>query len=450
MYWGDFKLSIVKKGIIAVVVLGSVITFTTFGMSNAHQVSGEPVGNMVDLTAPMYEDMSTTVLVPGSLELVDRQVINELAENGGYELLVEVGDVVEEGTPLIQYSTTEIDYEIQDVQLQIDRSNASISKYTTSENEVTKRKNGPDVKPTFITDEETGEKTEVDPVVTVAELDAELAELAEMKKEENYTLTRLTNQLEGIKEQKEQLTVKSKIKGTILKINEQGEAQSEAVYGGTSTTALMEVADTSKFTITGNISERQSLDVEVGHSVFVYSDTLTESTWNGEVIDVSYFPTESNDWYGDASGSQYPVTILVTEGDTEMLRPGYQVFAEILTSEQLALAVPMEALKYDEFSTYVLVYEDGIAVKREVEIGFSNDYSVEVISGLTEEDQVILDYMETIDEGMEVVPFDYGDFEEDSYYEEDESMVEDEFDDSEFEEEIENVEEESTDEGEDV
>ncbi|WP_054703974.1 efflux RND transporter periplasmic adaptor subunit [Bacillus sp. JCM 19041] len=253
-----------------------------------------------------------------------------------------------------------------------------------------------------------------------------------------------------MKEQKEQLTVKSKINGTVLKINEQGGAHPEDAYGGTESTTLMEVADTSKFTITGNISERQSLDVEVGHSVFVYSDTLTESTWNGEVIDVSYFPTESNEWYGESSGSQYPVTILVTEGDTEMLRPGYQVFAEILTSEQSGLAVPMEALKYDEFSTYVLVYEDGLAVKREVEIGFSNDYSIEIISGLTEEDQVILDYTEMIEEGMEVVPYDYGEFEEDSFYEDDESIFEEELDEGELEEEIESEEEKSTDEGEEV
>ncbi len=184
------------------VILGSVITFTTFGMSNAHQVSGEPEGNMVDLTFPMYEDMSTTVLVPGSLELVDRQVINELAENGGYEILVEVGDAVEEGTPLIQYSTIEVDYEIQDVQLQIDRSNATISKYSVSENDVAKRKNGPEVKPTFITDEETGEEIEVDPVVTVAELDAELAELAELKKRRKLRINKInesTRKCEGTK-----------------------------------------------------------------------------------------------------------------------------------------------------------------------------------------------------------------------------------------------------------
>ncbi|MBM7838495.1 HlyD family secretion protein [Alkalihalobacillus xiaoxiensis] len=409
-------MSIVKKSIIAAVVLASVTTFTVYGITNGHQgSSSELEGNMVDIINPMYEDLSSVVMVPGSLELVNKQVISEIAEAGDYTVLVELGSEVEVGTPLIQYSTVDIDYEIQDIQLQIDRSQAAISRLTTSENEVSRRKSGPDVRPTFITDELTGEKIEVEPLTTVKELDNELLELADSKKEENYALSRLQNELEGAKEKKEQLTIKSTIDGKVLTLSKQGEGTDP--YGNA--LPLMEIADTTQFTITGNISEKQSLEVELGHPVTIQSDTIDDEYWVGEVIDVSYFPSESDDWYGDSSGSQYPVTILITEGETERLRPGYQVYAEIMTNQQEGLAIAMEAIKYDEMSTYVLVYEEGIAVRRDVEFGFTTEYSVEIVSGLTEEDQVILDYSDMIEEGMEVTPFDYGGEFEEEYYEED-------------------------------
>lgn len=398
-------MNMLKKAIITGVILASVTTFTAYGMTNGHhEVSGEHQGNMVELINPMYEDLSSVVMVPGSLELVNKQVISEAPEAGDYTTLVELGSEIEVGTPILQYSTVDIDYEIQDIQLQIDRSNATVSRLTASENEVTNRKSGPDVKPTFLTDELTGEKMEVEPLTTVKELDNELFELAEAKKEENYALSRLKNELEGAIEKKEQQTIKSTIDGKVLTLNKQGEGTDP--YGNT--LPIMEIADTTQFTITGNISEKQSLEVELGHPVTISSDTIEDGYWSGEVIDVSFFPSESDDWYGDSSGSQYPVTILITDGETERLRPGYQVFAEIMTSEQAGLAIIMEAIKYGDSSAYVLVYEEGVAVRRDVEIGFATEYSVEIVSGLTEEDQVILDYTDMISEGMEVTPFDYG------------------------------------------
>lgn len=171
-----------KKGIIASLVVASVGTFTVYGMTKGKDLAVSSYEETFDLISPMYEDLSTVVMVPGSLELVNRQVVQPSTEQGSYQVLVEVGDEVEEGTPILQYSTTEIDFEIQDLELQIEQGQTTIRNLTASEAEITKRKNGPDVKPTYLEDEETGDRTEIEPLVTVAELDAELAELADQKK----------------------------------------------------------------------------------------------------------------------------------------------------------------------------------------------------------------------------------------------------------------------------
>ncbi|WDF04177.1 efflux RND transporter periplasmic adaptor subunit [Shouchella hunanensis] len=414
-----------KKGIIASLVVASVGTFTVYGMTKGKDLAVSSYEETFDLISPMYEDLSTVVMVPGSLELVNRQVVQPSTEQGSYQVLVEVGDEVEEGTPILQYSTTEIDFEIQDLELQIEQGQTTIRNLTASEAEITKRKNGPDVKPTYLEDEETGDRTEIEPLVTVAELDAELAELADQKKAENYAISRLQNQLETAKKQKGELTLTSTINGRVLSINDQGGNTDDL---GNSL-PLMEIADTTQFTITGNVSERQSLDVELGHVASIYSDTIEDGFWSGEVIDVSYFPTEGDDWYGDSSGSQYPVTIKITEGETENLRPGYQVMAEIVTSEEMGLTLDMELVQYDEVGSFVFVYEDGVAVRREIEIDYANDYSVKIIEGLTEEDLVIADYMQMVTEGMTIT---VSEFNEEEFYEE--GFIEGEFEEGEFEE----------------
>ncbi|UTR05259.1 efflux RND transporter periplasmic adaptor subunit [Alkalihalobacillus sp. LMS6] len=431
------------KGIVAGLVVASVTTFTIYGMTTGRDLAASGQEELFDLVSPMYEDLSTTVMVPGSLELVNRQIVQPSSEEGAYEILVETGEDVEEGTPILQYSTTEIDFEIQDIELQMQQSQATITSLTSSEAEINRQKSSPDVQPTYLEDEETGERMEVEPLVSIAELDAQLTELAQQKKAENFTLTRLENQLETAKKQKEERTLTSSINGKVLSINDQGDTTDD--FGNS--LPLMEIADTTQFTITGNVSERQSMDVELGHVASMYSDSIEDGFWTGEVVDVAYFPAESDEWYGDSAGSQYPVTIQITEGDTEQLRPGYQMMAEIVTSEEMGLTLDMGLVLYDELGSYVFVYEDGVAVRRDVEIDYANDYAVQILEGLTEEDLVIADYMGIVTEGMLITPNEimeendedegYEDGFEEEYEIEDGELFEDDFieeDDPELEE----------------
>lgn len=170
------------KGIVAGLVVASVTTFTIYGMTTGRDLAASGQEELFDLVSPMYEDLSTTVMVPGSLELVNRQIVQPSSEEGAYEILVETGEDVEEGTPILQYSTTEIDFEIQDIELQMQQSQATITSLTSSEAEINRQKSSPDVQPTYLEDEETGERMEVEPLVSIAELDAQLTELAQQKK----------------------------------------------------------------------------------------------------------------------------------------------------------------------------------------------------------------------------------------------------------------------------
>ena len=98
------------------------------------------------------------------------------------------------------------------------------------------------------------------------------------------------------------------------------------------------------------------------------------------------------------------VKILLDEQDELMIRPGMSVRADIYTeTSEETIAVPVQAVLYEEsFSgddddeqnsedskTYVFVFEDGKAVRKNISIGISSDSDQEITEGLEVGEQVI-------------------------------------------------------------
>jgi multidrug efflux pump subunit AcrA (membrane-fusion protein) len=66
------------------------------------------------------------------------------------------------------------------------------------------------------------------------------------------------------------------------------------------------------------------------------------------------------------------------------------------------LSVPAEAISYAGGEARVFVHHDGVVHPRAVEIGVSNEEHVEVLSGLTEGEQVVVDDPSILSDGMAV------------------------------------------------
>lgn len=67
-----------------------------------------------------------------------------------------------------------------------------------------------------------------------------------------------------------------------------------------------------------------------------------------------------------------------------------------------ALLVPVEAVNADKDGDFLYVAENGVVVKKVVTCGISNDEYTEILDGITEEDQVIVTYFGSLEEGMAV------------------------------------------------
>ena len=168
----------------------------------------------------------------------------------------------------------------------------------------------------------------------------------------------------------------------------------DKIEGGSDGT-LCVIYDLSYLEMTMSIDELDISDVAVGQEVQITADTVEGTTYTGVVTKVSVAGTTSG------GITTYPVTVRIDE--TEGLRPGMNVDAEIVLEEAAdTLAIPSSAVTRGSGNTsLVLITQDSpsaeSAVEQEspegyvyvqVETGISDNSYVQILSGLQEGDTV--------------------------------------------------------------
>ncbi len=170
-----------------------------------------------------------------------------------------------------------------------------------------------------------------------------------------------------------------------------------AVQGNSDPTVIMIIADLSKKQITAKVDETDIGSVRVGQKATFTVDAYSGKTFTATVSKISQTDV-SNSW-DTSSGSSasstsaaviyYSVTLDVDDPDN-LLMPSMTARVEIETAnKENALSVPLSALKTDNNGTYVVVVNpDGTTENRYVEVGIYSDDDVEIVSGLSEGEQV--------------------------------------------------------------
>jgi len=126
--------------------------------------------------------------------------------------------------------------------------------------------------------------------------------------------------------------------------------------------------------------------VSLGQEALVEIDAIPDKTFRATVSKIAY--TVSN----SSSGSVFPVELLFTDPVTiEQQRVGMSGEARLILAERdQALSVPVEAIISRDGKDLVQVLVNGAPEDREVELGIETDDYVEIVSGVTEQDQVVL------------------------------------------------------------
>ena len=155
--------------------------------------------------------------------------------------------------------------------------------------------------------------------------------------------------------------------------------------------AMLTYAKENEYTVNIDVSEEDVAAISVGEHVELSFGAYPEQTWEGVIISIT--TTAASEY---ASTISYPVTILV-QGDTSLLYGGMAADVTFVTdSVEDVLYVSKKAVFEEDGLSYV--YKKGAGgkgaesrVKTQVETGFSDMASIEIISGLEEGDVVYIE-----------------------------------------------------------
>ena len=208
--------------------------------------------------------------------------------------------------------------------------------------------------------------------------------------------------LENAQDRLDDYSVTSPITGTV--VEKTVKAGDNVGTGSNSNNTLCIIYDLSYLQMTLNIDELDIDNVEVGQVVNITSDAKEGQTFTGVVTKVSVVGTTSG------GTTTYPVTVRID--DTDGLRPGMNVDAEVvLSSADGVLAIPSLAVNRGDT---VLVTSDSPSAANALEqeapegyayvqvtTGVSDDSYIEITSGLQEGDTVA--YLRTASSGSDMM-----------------------------------------------
>lgn len=168
--------------------------------------------------------------------------------------------------------------------------------------------------------------------------------------------------------------------------------------------AAYKVINPDKLQIRAKINEFDIKSVAVGQKVNITGDAIPKGTEvTGSVKSISPVAVTNM----TSNGSETVVEVIIqVEGAGDILKPGLNVTCEISTvNRDNILVAPMEAFlpdKDNNMMAFVVDKKTMVMTQKKVDIGINSDMQVEVLSGLSEGDQVVLDPQPSYRDGLHV------------------------------------------------
>jgi len=195
--------------------------------------------------------------------------------------------------------------------------------------------------------------------------------------------------LKQLEEQLSYTTILSPIDGVVLSRDvEMGDAVSSILVLGSAATLVMTIGDTSEVYVKGKVDESDIGKVYLGQPARIRVETFKDKTFTGHVTKISPMGAEKD------NVTTFEVRVSINNPGGE-LKAEMTANAEIILDEHKnVLMIPEGAILYDKDKKASTEVPDPKAKdgKRKValNIGISNGAKTEVLSGVKEGDQVVL------------------------------------------------------------
>lgn len=331
------------------------------------------------------KEISSTVMVPGTLKFSNEQYVFYEADKGTLEdIKVKEGDKVKKGTPLITYTNEQLSLEkeqnqltAESNQLQIDQIQEKVKALDSKEKELEKQ---------------VGKKE------AEKQIESERTELQMQERTAEIELKQTELQRQSLANRVSDLQVKSDIEGTVISVNQEAASKKSDIQE-----PVIHIGNPKDLVVSGKLSEYDTLKVKKGQKVTLTSDVIQDKTWKGTVSAVGLVPDqqESTAAQGTDQAVQYPLQVKI-KGNLPEGKPGFKFIMNIETDKRKANTLPSKAVKKEDDQYYVYTVKDGKAKRVDVKIGEVTDDLTEIKEGISQDDQVILNPSDQVTDGTEV------------------------------------------------
>jgi len=350
-------------------------------------------------------DLAKSVVATGKIEPITKVEIKSKASGIVKKLYVEYGDKVKKGQVLAELDKEEIQARVEQARAQLEASSASLNGTRADLERAKVDAEGPDV-PLLKRAYDRAQRMAKDGVVSASALDdaeknyemslnkqnVSKAQLQVLQAKIGQAQGQVAQDRANLRQLEEQLgytTIESPIDGIVLSRDvEIGDAVSSILVLGSSATLVMTMGDTSEVYVKGKVDESDIGKVYLGQPARIKVESFKDKTFTGKVTKISPMGVEKD----NVTTFEVRVSINNPEG---VLKAMMTANAEIILEEHKnVLQIPEGSIIYDKDKKASVEVPDPKAKdgkrKLAVNIGISNGAKTELLQGLKEGDQVVL------------------------------------------------------------
>ncbi len=350
-------------------------------------------------------DLAKSVVATGKVTPITKVEVKSKASGIVKKLLVDYGDKVKKGQLLAQLDKVEIQAQVEQSRAAVEAAEASLKSSEADYERAKVDAEGPDV-PLLKRAYERAIGMAKEGVVSTSALEdaqknyelalnkqnVSKAQVTVLKAKIAQSHGQLGQDRANLKQLEEQLSytdIESPIDGIVLSRDvEMGDAVSSILVLGSSATLVMTLGDTSQVYVKGKVDESDIGRVYLGQPARIKVESFKDKTFNGVVTKISPMGVEKD------NVTTFEVRVSINNPGGE-LRAEMTANAEIILEEHKSvLQIPEGAIIYDKDKKASVEVPDSSAKegkkKIAVNIGISNGAKTELLSGLKEGDQVVL------------------------------------------------------------
>jgi HlyD family secretion protein len=391
------KWLIITIVVVVVVLLGAVVVYALS--------SG---GNKIDptkLAKVEKHDLAKSVVATGKVQPITNVEIKSKASGIVKKLFVDAGDKIKKGQLLAQLDKEEIQAQVEQGDASLAASEASLTGAQADYERAKVDAEGPDV-PLLKRAYDRATGMAKDGVVSTSALEeaqknyelalnkqnVSKAQLTVLKARIAQSQAQVARDRANLKQLEEQLSytdIVAPIDGMLLSRDvEIGDAVSSILVLGSSATLVMTLGDISEVYVKGKVDESDIGKVYLGQPARIKVESFKDKTFSGKVTKISPLGVEKD------NVTTFEVRVSINNPGGE-LKAAMTANAEIILEEHKGvLQIPEGAIIYDKDKKASVEVPDakGKDGKRKVavNIGISNGAKTEVLSGLKENEEVVL------------------------------------------------------------